>query len=357
MKIGRAELYTSVWNTPMTKLAAEFGVSDVGLAKICRRNYVPIPAAGHWAKLKYGKIVNQPPLPKSDIETVEIKRAHLQREKKSKSNEKVFELAPVQDSSSDVRLSPIVRETYKRLMASRQNYKGFIAVSGDGVFDCCVEKGAEKLSCLILEAICNRVLELGGGVSSESGAVGLYLDGVVIKLKIAQRKTPSRLESFDIGAAKENVRSAEEGEAIFVMAIKNENYKGRKRWVESRKFPLRKDVGRFVLELRHVAKKIKIYERELKAWRMRLDEEIKNEKEIERKNAEELAFELQLIAEAVVSNKIRSLEKYLSRLLDELEKSNLQLSEHARHWLVAAQKTIKELDPIDGRVAWLLANR
>ena len=33
----RSELYTKVWSTPMIKLAAELGISDVGLAKACRR--------------------------------------------------------------------------------------------------------------------------------------------------------------------------------------------------------------------------------------------------------------------------------------------------------------------------------
>jgi hypothetical protein len=39
----RSELYEKVWATPMTQLAAEFGISDVGLAKACRRHAIPAP--------------------------------------------------------------------------------------------------------------------------------------------------------------------------------------------------------------------------------------------------------------------------------------------------------------------------
>jgi len=33
--ISREDLYQKVWETPMYKLAAEYGLSDVGLKKIC----------------------------------------------------------------------------------------------------------------------------------------------------------------------------------------------------------------------------------------------------------------------------------------------------------------------------------
>ena len=62
-KITRAELYVLVWKTPMHTLAPEFGISDVGLAKLCRRNEIPLPPRGYWAKLQFGKRVRRPPLP------------------------------------------------------------------------------------------------------------------------------------------------------------------------------------------------------------------------------------------------------------------------------------------------------
>ncbi len=62
-RIARAELYALVWAKPMHKLAPEFGVSDVGLAKLCRRNAIPLPPRGYWAKLQFGKRVRRPPLP------------------------------------------------------------------------------------------------------------------------------------------------------------------------------------------------------------------------------------------------------------------------------------------------------
>jgi len=44
-----------VWQQPMTRVAAELGLSDVGLAKLCRRHSIPVPPRGHWAKIAAGK--------------------------------------------------------------------------------------------------------------------------------------------------------------------------------------------------------------------------------------------------------------------------------------------------------------
>lgn len=61
--LTRAELYDLVWSTPMRTLAPQYHLSDVGLAKLCRRHAIPLPERGYWAKKEYGKPVSQPKLP------------------------------------------------------------------------------------------------------------------------------------------------------------------------------------------------------------------------------------------------------------------------------------------------------
>ncbi|MCY1165777.1 hypothetical protein D9M73_56880 [compost metagenome] len=65
----RSDLYEKVWTVPMIHLAKELGVSDVGLAKACRRNAIPTPPRGYWMKLASGKQVDKPPLPKPETDT------------------------------------------------------------------------------------------------------------------------------------------------------------------------------------------------------------------------------------------------------------------------------------------------
>ncbi|MEM5387913.1 hypothetical protein VSR68_30635 [Paraburkholderia phymatum] len=59
----RRQLYELVWAGPITALAKSLGVSDVGLAKACRRGDIPLPPRGYWAKLNAGRHVDRTPLP------------------------------------------------------------------------------------------------------------------------------------------------------------------------------------------------------------------------------------------------------------------------------------------------------
>lgn len=62
-ELSRQSLYDIVWETPVRTLAERFGISDVGLRKACQRSDIPLPPAGHWAKVAAGKKVTQPRLP------------------------------------------------------------------------------------------------------------------------------------------------------------------------------------------------------------------------------------------------------------------------------------------------------
>ena len=61
--LTRQELYNLAWSKPMSQLATDFEISDVGLKKICKAAYIPTPTLGYWSKLKNGKKVSKSPLP------------------------------------------------------------------------------------------------------------------------------------------------------------------------------------------------------------------------------------------------------------------------------------------------------
>jgi hypothetical protein len=74
-QIPRQELYDRVWSEPVKTVASKLGVSDVALAKACRRAEIPVPELGYWARLRAGKEVSRRPLPPRGLgmaDTVEI---------------------------------------------------------------------------------------------------------------------------------------------------------------------------------------------------------------------------------------------------------------------------------------------
>ena len=62
-KCERDTLYKEVWAEPVRIVAERYGVSDVALAKICRKMAIPLPGRGYWAKKKAGQAVPVKPLP------------------------------------------------------------------------------------------------------------------------------------------------------------------------------------------------------------------------------------------------------------------------------------------------------
>ncbi|MEA3213205.1 MAG: hypothetical protein QOE70_6262 [Chthoniobacter sp.] len=67
----RQELHDLIWSTPASKLSADFGISDVAIAKRCRKLNVSPPPRGYWAKVEAGRKPRKPPLPPTPEELFE----------------------------------------------------------------------------------------------------------------------------------------------------------------------------------------------------------------------------------------------------------------------------------------------
>lgn len=77
MSFEREKLFDEIWTTPVTKLAKGYGLSDVGLRKICVALDVPLPPRGHWAKLAVGKASPKPALHKTTVPTTYVRMRHI----------------------------------------------------------------------------------------------------------------------------------------------------------------------------------------------------------------------------------------------------------------------------------------
>ena len=55
----RETLYDLVWMAPVSEIARRLGVSDVGLAKLCRRASIPLPGRGYWGRVESGQQIGR----------------------------------------------------------------------------------------------------------------------------------------------------------------------------------------------------------------------------------------------------------------------------------------------------------
>jgi hypothetical protein len=66
----RQELFELVWSMPMTKLAKQFELSDVGIRKICVKHQIHLPIQGHWTRKQFGKVATRLKLPDKDFNPI-----------------------------------------------------------------------------------------------------------------------------------------------------------------------------------------------------------------------------------------------------------------------------------------------
>jgi len=67
-RYDRDKIYQEIWSEPIQHVAKRYNLSDVGLAKVCRKLNIPRPGRGYWAIKAAGKVVpKQPPLPELSI--------------------------------------------------------------------------------------------------------------------------------------------------------------------------------------------------------------------------------------------------------------------------------------------------
>jgi len=81
--LNREDLYKKVWKEPISRIAPQYGISDVGLKKICLKLEIPTPPRGYWARLQFGQKMERIPLPKlkdGKPSTYELKRNQIDEE-------------------------------------------------------------------------------------------------------------------------------------------------------------------------------------------------------------------------------------------------------------------------------------
>jgi hypothetical protein len=132
--ITRKQLYERIWKMPATKLAKELGISDVGLAKICRKLNVPKPGPGHWQLVQLGWEIERPALPAlADGAAGEVlvdPEPHRRRKDESggraEDDKPKYEMVPVPETLHGAH--PIISGVRRTLEAEKPGTGGFVEV-------------------------------------------------------------------------------------------------------------------------------------------------------------------------------------------------------------------------------------
>lgn len=186
--ITRKQLYDKVWSTPMTVLAKEYGLSDVGMAKLCRRHDIPRPPRGHWAKVKHGQKPPKAELPNQEKdETVEIhdytNTNQMNPEIQAQTDVLLEKLGPVVLRDNLRGAHPLVSEMREYVNAREVDSNGMYRVAQGAPLDLKVSKTGLHRALRIMDALFKAMEEQGWTV--RTGPVVDVL-GVEISLSLAE---------------------------------------------------------------------------------------------------------------------------------------------------------------------------
>lgn len=171
--LTRQELHALVWERPITKLAAEYGLSDVALHKICRKFRVPTPPVGFWAKKAHGKPVKITPLPDpEDCAEILVRESTASNEPEPIAKARAALIASLGMAAGAISRSPILEHTFAKLRKTRVGRDGLVRSEGAGVLRVAIRSESLERAEAILEKLVSAG-ERGGFslVKSDDGAV------------------------------------------------------------------------------------------------------------------------------------------------------------------------------------------
>ncbi|GAB1394670.1 hypothetical protein MASR1M60_28340 [Rhodocyclaceae bacterium] len=204
--IDRESLYLEVWTDPVTVVAQRYGLSDVGLAKICQKLTIPLPTRGYWAKVKAGRVMKKMPLPKLKPEqatTVSLKKlapevAQAKQEAKEKAvvaRKTVGDLVVPEELTDP---HPLVKAASKRLKQRDDwsDYKG-LRSAPDEILNLQVTKDAIDRALKLVDTLIKKLEKLGVTVSVDAQAKTTWLDiqGIQVSFILTEHVARSRHEA------------------------------------------------------------------------------------------------------------------------------------------------------------------
>jgi hypothetical protein len=205
--LTRDALYNQVWQTPMSRLAGEYGISGNGLAKICDRLNVPCPPRGYWAKKVAGKkvvtyrlpdasektplnVTIYPTLPANDPDTpAEVKEA----------------VEIVRSSASEIKLTERLtrpHEIIARWLAERERRKQEARRERDPwrkrLYDPGEWTPTDRRKHLILDALFKALEKQGAWIKqAERQALSVELQGEKIEIQLREKHNRIRRPPTD----------------------------------------------------------------------------------------------------------------------------------------------------------------
>jgi len=382
-----------VWSRPLTHLAKEFDISDVGLAKVCRKHDIPLPGLGHWAKVAAGKKVKTIPLPHPENDSqVDVgersptlralyaqKRGWAKHEKQLLATLPPISVPEVLDSPH--RLTKATRKYFEELEAKivRANARkrspeiytpplgqhGRYTCPASKGFDLTVSLGQLDRALLFLDTLV-KALETQGfkvsnnaeGLKNDLKCVEATKDNEGVRFSLSEGYRRRMLSPEELKVVREKWSWASEYEMVpsgkFTFTVNGRESWTERKWIDDSK-KLEERLPAILAEFNDLIPR----QKQLRLDRAREEEERwKRERNAERARRTRAAQLRQLeeaLSEADRLDRLQKLEDYLRQLEEKYSEVNgASPSGNSADWFYLIRKMVENEDPRFPRIEKLV---
>ena len=365
VRIERRKLYEEIWATPIHRVAKRYGVSDVGLAKICLRFDIPVPARGYWRKKEIGEPVLPEPLPSSEDPLKDV--VVFYRVVRSTYEDDVQKLLAFENPPKDRILvkellsepHPLVTKIQKELAQCKEDKFGILTVdTSRGVV---VKVGRDSIdrALRILNALLKALVSRGFASADDDGTsettLTIFAEKVTFEIEDSLDRKEHELTPAE---QKEKLRRPwmysqpqydYTPSGNLVLRITNPTSDvDRLTWADGRKQRLEKVLNSFVAGLIRAA----AAGRKLRVWREnfereRAEEDRKRRQRDQLKRIEERSL-WALFSEAAYWQKSQQIRAYVRAVKARAEKDLCDITPGSSldKWMAWALKRADRLDPL-----------
>ena len=367
-KFSRQELYEKVWQTPMTQLAKQYGLSDVGLAKICKKYDIPRPPRGYWAKKSAGMIVEKQPLPKrKGNDDIVISSSHYSREG-VEAGKSVQDYRPEMDIGQIVvpkRLTkphPLIEKAIRILEVSRPNENGLLVSRRSNCLDVKVSSQILSRAMRIMDTLLKSLNALDFDVKIRNGDTIVAMDNIEIPFGIREElKTEQTLLDSDLDGSysfhHSRYRTVKKPSGKLCLSVQDfySDRPLRKNWRDTKKKRLEDQIDKVIVGFMKISAEKKERIRQREEQERQRQEMIKRRKEEELRR-EELRIQIEK-EQARVSGLIENAEnwhtsKLIRDFISAVEQMRLTGSCDYKpdcpwgEWIIWAKSQADRLDPL-----------
>jgi hypothetical protein len=270
--LTREQLYEMVWSQPVWSLAKKWGVSDVGLAKVCKRHNIPRPSLGYWAKRQAGIKVQQKPLPKGDDERIIEISGHPRDNENTNQKKPYFkvtkslrrQLSSIVVSKTLTEPHALVKQTADILGPRPPNRIGIIEPLRKHSLNVEVSPISLQRALRIMDALLKALEDMGGTVSLKGNSTLVSINGasvaIGIKEELARKRRDPKDHNLDGHYEFGHSRYAEEGvpSGSLYLTIENAGFdylngNCRQHWMDTKSKRLEERLGNFIIGILRAA--------------------------------------------------------------------------------------------------------